>query len=294
MLRSMTGYGRGEFSALGKKVTAEIRSVNHRFLDVSVRMPRMLIQFENNIKKLVAACTFRGKVEVNIQVESELDAELDLSINMVATRQVCGLLEDIKNETAVGGSITLETLLLFKDFIITQNQGNTAIDEYWDTIKSGLETALSSAKQMQETEGLEISKDIEQRLKSISVVIDEIEARFPSCLAQRQEELRQRILKLCENVELDEARIVQETAVMADRSDITEEIIRAKSHIKQFLSWIGSQEDTIGRKLEFLLQEINREVNTIGSKASDSEISMQVVTMKNELEKMREQIQNVM
>jgi len=290
----MTGYGRGEFSALARKITAEVRSVNHRFLDVSVKMPRTFMPLENNIKKTVASLTFRGKVEVNIQVESEQEAEIDLDINTTAAKQICEKLEQIKETTGIEEDVNLDTLMQFKDFIFIQNHTNTDVNEYWGIIKSALESALHSAIHMQEAEGEEISKDIEHRLISISGTIDEIESRFPSCLLQRQEALRQRITSLCENISLDESRIVQETAIMADRSDITEEIIRAKSHIKQFKDWITSGAETVGRKLEFLLQELNREVNTIGSKASDSEISMQVVTIKNELEKIREQIQNVM
>jgi uncharacterized protein (TIGR00255 family) len=147
--------------------------------------------------------------------------------------------------------------------------------------------------QMQDAEGAEISRDILQRLKDIESVMGQIETKVPESLAARQLALKERVQTLCEGVEVDEVRMLQEIALLADRSDITEELVRAKSHVKQFMQWLDTQEP-VGRKLDFLMQEINREVNTVGSKASDSEISVMVVAIKNELEKIREQVQNVM
>jgi uncharacterized protein (TIGR00255 family) len=294
MLKSMTGYGRGESVAGNEKVVAEVRSVNHRFLDVSVKTSKILLPLEQNIKKTVSSYVSRGKVDVFIQFEPIENSEKNICLKKSVTKHVYELLQQLKKDTAVSGDIDLSTLLYFKDIIFEEEQKDLDVSGYWLSIKPPLEQALLSVKNMQNTEGEEISKDINSRLKSISEVIDEIEKIFPESLDSRQTSLKERIKKICEGIEINEDRMLQEIAIIADRSDITEELIRAKSHIKQFIDLLQFPDEPIGRKLEFLLQEINREVNTIGSKACDSEISLKAVVIKNELEKIREQVQNVM
>ncbi len=294
MLKSMTGYGRGESTIGEKKVIAEVRSVNHRFLDISVKILRLLLPLEADIKKLVSSYTLRGKLDVNIHVESLTDGDLNVHINKSMTKHIYSLLQQTTKETGIPGEINLSSLLVFKDILFEEKQENVDMADYWNPIKSSLEQALQSIQQMQEAEGEEISDDIKQRLENIAGVADEINLRASESLAERQQALKERIETLCRDVEVDEARKMQEIAIIADRSDVTEELIRAKSHIKQFMQWLSSAGESVGRKLDFLIQEINREVNTIGSKASDAEISLKAVIIKNELEKIREQVQNIM
>ena len=294
MLRSMTGYGCGEAFIGEKKVVTEVRSFNYRFLDVSVRISRNFFLLEREIKKLVASYTSRGKVDVIIQFESPQNDDLNIQLSTSRAKQIYGLLQQIKKETIIPGDINISTLLSFRDIIFKEEEEEDIDDAgYWKAIKPSLEHALQAMKQMQDTEGEEISKDILQRLEDIEKMAGEIELRAPESLVARKQALKQRVKTLCEDVGVDEGRMLQEIAILADRGDITEELIRTKSHIKQFMQWVDTQEP-VGRKLDFLIQEINREVNTIGAKASDSEISLMVVVIKNELEKIREQVQNVM
>lgn len=294
MLRSMTGYGCGEAFIGEKKVVTEVRSFNYRFLDVSVRISRNFFLLEREIKKLVASYTSRGKVDVIIQFESPQNDGLNIQLSTTKAKQIYGLLQQIKKETIIPGDINISTLLSFKDIIFKEEEEDIDDAGYWKAIKPSLEHALQAMKQMQDTEGEEISKDILQRLEDIEKMAEEIELRVPESLVARKQALKQRVRTLCEDVGVDEGRMLQEIAILADRSDITEELIRAKSHIKQLMQWVDATQEPVGRKLDFLIQEINREVNTIGAKASDSEISLMVVVIKNELEKIREQVQNVM
>jgi len=293
MLQSMTGYGRTETVANEKKVVTEVRSVNHRFLDVSVRISRDFACLENNIKKLVAAYASRGKVDVSVQFESKQNGDLNIRVNTAAATHVYSMLQQIKKDVGVPGEINLSTLICFKDNIFEEKQDDVDDAGHWEALKPCLEQALQALKQMQNTEGQEISRDILQRLKEIENIAAKIETKAPESLETRKQTLKERVKILSEGVEVDEGRMLQEIAILADKSDITEELVRAKSHIKQFMQWLDTQEP-VGRKLDFLMQEINREVNTIGSKVSDSEISIMVVAIKNELEKIREQVQNVM
>jgi uncharacterized protein (TIGR00255 family) len=289
----MTGYGRGESLAEQRNIITEVRSVNHRFLDISVRMPRIFSSMEINVRREVSASTLRGKVDVTIQYEDAQGISSDLHLNIDAAKSIFNMLQEIKKEVSMPDDVTLSTLVAFKDFFFEKKEAPADEDLTWKAIKEALQQALTSMVQMQKAEGEEISKDIKNRLHTISETLEEIEARVPESLELRRSSLVERIQALCQDVEIDPERLAQEIAIMADKSDITEEIVRAKSHIKQFTGLFITNE-SIGRKLEFLLQEMNRETNTMGSKASDSEISVKVIDIKNELEKIREQVQNIM
>ena len=295
MLKSMTGYGHGEASAGEKKAVVEVRSVNHRFLDVSVRLLRTLMPLEKEIKKIVSTCTLRGKVDVYVQLNSAEDTDSNVTANQTAAKHIYDLLQQLKKEADIPGEITMETLLFFKDILFEEKREDVVdLQDSWKAIKSALELALEAQKQLQSVEGVETETDIKQRLKAVTILISEIGELAPESLAARRQTLRERVAALCEDVDVNEDRMLQEIAVMADKCDISEELVRAKSHIKQFLQWINSTDEPVGRKLEFLLQEINREANTISSKSFDSEIALKIVSIKNELEKIREQIQNIM
>ena len=291
MAKSMTGYGRGESLLEGKKISIEIRSTNHRFCDVSLKLPRRFSPLEADIKKLISSRAARGKIDMNMQFENSEEETYNFTINLPLAKALHKLLETLQQELNLSGEINLSTLLLFRDIIAPEKETPDTPND-WDCLKPSIEQALTGLQQMQELEGAEITADMCARIGTIRQWIEHIESIFPQVLADREQALRDRISKWCAGVDLDAGRMAQEIAYIADKSDITEELTRAKSHIKQFDQWLDTPE-TVGRKLDFLLQEINREVNTIGSKASDAQISLHVVQIKNELEKIREQVQNI-
>jgi uncharacterized protein (TIGR00255 family) len=291
MTKSMTGYGRGEALLQGKKIITEIKSFNHRYCDISLKLPKRFSALEAEVKKLVNSRASRGKIDVTVQFENSVEDTCNLTVNLPLAKTLYELLDNLKKELNLSGEIDLATLLAFKDIISPEMETGEMLNDV-AAIKRSCEEALNALQFMQEMEGSEIARDICLRLNTVSRLIDEIEAMFPQSLADRQQAVRDRIKKLSEGIDLDESRIMQEIAFIADRTDITEELTRASSHLKQFSHWLESSEP-VGRKLDFLLQEINREVNTIGSKASDAQISLNVVSIKNELEKIREQVQNI-
>ncbi len=289
----MTGYGQGEACTDDEKITAEVRSCNHRFLDTSVRMPRALSLREADIKKTVASFTARGKVEVMIQVERTGEAGENVVVDKPLARQIHHLLQELKIELSCQGDISLTELLPFKDMLFQQEDRETDSEKTWSAIETALTRALEAMRDMQHTEGRETEADISSRISVIEELVGRIEQQAPGSFEQRKQAFTERIRALCDGIELDESRLVQEIAVMADKSDITEELVRLKSHIKQFRQWTDT-DDPVGRKIDFLMQEMNRESNTIGAKIADSELSLCIVSIKNELEKIREQIQNIM
>lgn len=293
MLRSMTGYGHGEVLVGESRIISEVRSLNHRFLDISARISRNFFSLEKDIKKLVASYVPRGKVDVSIQFEFPRKANSNIMMNTAAAKHLHDLLQQIQKDLSIPGDINLATFLTFKDIIFENTEENFDEKQSWEFIRPCLEQALLAMRQMQENEGEELSRDILQRLKYIENLLGDIEIRAPESLMARKQALQKRVNALCVGVEVDEGRMFQEIAILSDKSDITEELVRAKNHVKQFIQWLDTH-DPIGRKLDFLIQEINREVNTLGAKVSDSEISLKVVDIKNELEKVREQVQNVM
>jgi len=293
MLHSMTGYGSAEAAVGERKVSIEIRAVNHRFLDVSVRMPKTFLPIENDIKKLVGSYATRGKVDVTIQFAGQQNGNTNLQVDVSRAHHIYSLLQKLKDDITVPGEIDLAALLPFKDIFFLEGDEAITPEILWQGLQPCLEQALRTMQVMQQTEGAVIAADMRQRLEIIAGAVGDIELRAPLSLADRQKTLQERVKTLCNGVTVDEQRMLQEIAILSDRSDITEELVRAKSHLQQFGRWLDGPEPA-GKKLDFLIQEINREVNTIGSKASDAEISMKVVVIKNELEKIREQLQNAM
>jgi uncharacterized protein (TIGR00255 family) len=293
MLRSMTGYGRSEVLLDERRLVVEIRSYNHRFLDISTRIARTLYSFESEIRKQVAAAVSRGKLDVSIQFDSGRADNSEIQADPEAASRIFEMLRQVQQRVGMAEHIDLAALLSFKDVIFTSGEQAIEGERFLRTLQSGLGQALKALQEMQEAEGTAIARDISQRMQAIERLADDVGTRAPAVLETRAQALKERIKNLCAEVTIDEARMLQEIAILADRSDITEELVRARSHIHQFVLWIGASE-SIGRKLDFLIQEINREINTIGSKASDSDISLLVVAIKNELEKIREQVQNVM
>lgn len=293
MVRSMTGYGRGEYGNETQRVVVEVRAVNHRYLDVSMRAPRALLPLEQEMKKLVAETVSRGRVDVSVQLEGAAGTQQLLQVDREQAARVCELLTGLRQDLNLAGPVDLQALLVFRDTVFLPASVQADLPALWEAVRPALEGALAELQAMQCTEGREIGRDVLQRIAAIGDSRATVERRAPEALAARQQALRERVQVLCSGAVPDEDRMLQEIALMADKSDITEELVRAGSHLQQ-LTGLLEGSGPVGRKFDFLLQELNREVNTIGSKACDADISLLVVEMKNELEKIREQVQNIM
>ena len=292
MIKSMTGYGRAETIQDGRKWVVEVKSVNHRFLEVFVRLPASLQPLEGEVKKKVGEKLSRGRIEVGVKADSDADqvgALIDLNMPMI--RHYHSLLSRMKEALGLRDEITIGMLTGFKDaFIYPEVEVN--LESSWATLEGVLDGALDELAAMREKEGEVIGRDFNQRMDTIERSLDVIASRVPQVVAECHKKLSDRVKELLGSVELDESRVSQEVAILADRMDITEEIVRFKSHMGQFAEMLKSGE-AVGRKLDFLLQEMNREVNTMGSKSNDAEISRQVVEIKSELSRLREQVQNI-
>lgn len=294
MVMSMTGFGRGESKTEKYSFTVEIKTINHRYLDINIKLPRRISFLEEWIRQIIKKDILRGRVEVFIKMDMHGQSESKLSLDTELAKNYNDILHTIKKELDIEEKISLSTITRFPDIIkTTENEIDS--DEIKNELFSGLNSALKSLKDMRELEGRELVKDINNRLKILSGNIDIIEGLSSTV----EEDYRQRLkLKMEEilksfNVQPDEQRIIQEAAIYADKSSITEEIVRFRSHILQLETITKNSGEAIGRKLDFLIQEMNREANTIGSKSSNIEITSKVVDIKSELEKIREQIQNI-
>jgi len=293
MTKSMTGYGKAEGVVSGKKFTVEMKSVNHRFLEISLRMPPMLFSLEAEIKRRMGEKFSRGKIDVSIRANGDGDAENEtrLALNMPLVRNYYALLNQLKEELYINEEISLATLTGLRDVFMPVEASEEAAD-MGGGISVILAEAIENLSAMREKEGESLMLDLKNRLKTISGFLDGIDVRAPAVVAEYQKRLSERIKELTVGVALDESRLLQEVAIMAEKSDITEEIVRFRSHIEQFSDLLAGG-DAAGRKIDFLLQEMGREVNTIGSKSGDVGIARLVVEIKSELAKLREQAQNI-
>ncbi len=293
MIRSMTGYGRAKAVLQEKSIVVEIKSVNHRNMEIIVRLPGMLSALEVEIKKKISERLFRGRVEVSIQTESGFGKENSeqLEINLPLIRNYYSLLNQIRQEFDFKDEITLSMVTGLKN-AISYSDGELNLEEIWKHLERILSDSIDSLTEMREKEGELLYRDFLARLGIIRDYLGDLETRAPQVVMEYKKKLSERISELTEVLEIDESRLSQEIAIMAEKSDITEEIVRFESHISQFSEMLESDE-AIGRKMDFLLQEMLREINTIGSKSSDIEMSRNVIEIKSELAKLREQIQNV-
>jgi uncharacterized protein (TIGR00255 family) len=286
----MTGYGRGEAKANGVTAIVELRGVNSRFLEVVARLPRSLSLRENDIKEIVRKTVTRGKVNILVTIERENDGEPGLRINASAARSYFRLLAQLKKATKIRETIKLDHLLRFSE-VLEGEEVERADETEWETFQEALRGALEQFAQMRVNEGAELKKDFESRLALLEQTLTEIEAISRDQIPQERTRLRERINVLMNGESVDEGRLELELALLADRLDVTEECVRFHSHNKFFLAAL--EEEAAGRKLNFLVQEMNREANTIGSKSSSVEIAHRVVRLKEELERIREQLQNI-
>ena len=289
--RSMTGFGRGEASADGRTWVAEVRTVNHRFLDQRVVLPRLFGALEEPVKKLVAASLDRGRVDCTFSLQGMTTSQPQLVVNDSVARQYHRCLRQLIGEYGLRPEVGLGDMLTLRD-VITLEEPRPDMEAEWGLIRIALTSALRECDRMREEEGRAMQVDLLDRLGKFEAIVARITDRLPELLALRQAELRQRVGRLLDGVDLDPVRLAQETAILADKSDVTEEVIRLGSHIAQFRAFLASDEP-VGRRLDFLLQEFLREVNTLSSKIATADIAHLGVEMKNEIEKLREQVQNI-
>ncbi len=291
MISSMTGYGRGEAASGGITVAVEIRSVNSRFLEISARLPRSLILRENELKELVRRKVARGKLSMLVTVDRESEGGLPVSVDVAAARAYYRLLLDLRKAVKLRETVRLDHLLHFPE-VMQQHEVQEADEAEWSGLQKALDAALDDLNSMRRKEGSQLEQDLRGRITLLSGWIDQVEGLSREQVPRERVRLRERISQLLENDHVDEDRLELELALLADRLDVTEECVRFRSHNKFFLEAFASG-DPAGRRLNFLIQEMNREANTIGSKSSATEIAHLVVSIKEELEKIREQLQNI-
>lgn len=292
MLKSMTAYAKSEKTQEKLTVQTEIRSYNSRYLDIVLRIPHGYFVLEEKIKTLIAAKVSRGRIEVNLQVRDDSDEAYAFEINIPRARAYYDSLVQLKDKLNINSEISMD-LLVNGGAIIKPVETALDMETYWPAFKDCMEEAITNLIAMRKQEGNFLEADIFSRLDRIEECIDQIQKESSNLLSHYQQRLRERIAALTKGIiEIDPDRIAQEAAFLADRSDISEEIVRAASHIKQFRTIISSPEPA-GRKLNFLVQELNREFNTMGSKTNHSNVSHIIVEVKSDLEKIREQLQNV-
>lgn len=291
-VKSMTAYGRGEYREGETLYFAEIRSVNNRHRDIILRIPKNLQPLEEGLRSTIASRIRRGRIDLSIQIEKGgKETPYDLELNLPLVDSYLKVFDQLVDRSGLDQKIRLESLLQVRDVILVRPQ-EMDLDEIRSGLHEVLGISLDSLDEMRIKEGDAIGADFIKRIDKLSQYIGNVHERLPQLVEEYRKRLDGNLSNILKDISVDEWRLAQEVAIFAERSDITEEIVRIRSHLKQFQDYL-SVDDAVGRRLDFLIQEINREVNTLGAKASDTVISRIVVEMKSELEKLREQAQNV-
>ena len=291
MIKSMTGYGKGETeSALGK-FTVEVRSVNHRYGEISLRMPRGFLALENEIKRMISSTLKRGKIDVYVQWEEATGSSSVPQADMELARGYANLFQSISSELGFSEQLPL-SLIISQKGVLKESSKSIDETECLPQLIETVQAAVEAIDAMRTREGEALSSDLIARRKQVAEWVNQVSTRSPQVVAEYHGKLKIRLEQLLDGAEIDAVRLAQELALMADRCDVTEELVRLNSHFKQFDETLVILEP-VGRKLDFLMQEMNREVNTIGSKSNDAEVTSLVIRIKAEMEKMREQVQNI-
>lgn len=292
MAISMTGFGRGEYKDDNYYFLVECKTINHKYADINIRLPRKISFLEDKARILIKDYVKRGRVDIYIKLDLIGSEDVNLKFDEVLASEYVSLLKQIRDKFDLVDDISVMNVAKFPDIIKSEEKEEDE-DVLWSMLKKALEEALINLKQMRSEEGQKLAEDIIMRSNLLKNYIEEIEKYSYNVVIDYKEKLNNRISEILENPSIiDENRLAQEVAIYADKSSITEEIVRFKSHIEQLKNTVTKNE-SIGRKIDFLIQEMNRETNTIGSKSSDLNITNLVVEIKSELEKIREQIQNV-
>lgn len=288
----MTGFGRGTAQVGQTTATVEMRSVNSRYCEVSVRLPRTLAEHEGDVQNTVRQALERGRINVQVQVEQAAEDRLPIQVDREAARAYAALLNELRQAAGIEEPVRIEHLLNYSDIFTTDDAPEDRKAEMWCAAQAALQEAIESIRSMRQQEGRALQSDLEARIDAIERLLLSVEERAPQRVVEARERLSRRLEELLADDRLDRDRLEFEIAVLADRLDVTEECVRLRSHLQLFRDALHS-EAAEGRKLNFITQEINREVNTIGAKANDAAIARLAVEMKDELEKIREQVQNV-
>jgi len=291
MIKSMTGYGCAKGSSCGINVTIELRSVNNRFLDCSVRIPRVYTSMEDSLKSLVGKHISRGKVDVFVTLDSSENENMTVNVNTALAEAYLKAIESMAHSYNLSCDLSAISLARMQDVLtVTKEEANT--DSLSSDLCTILDTALVGFDSMRSTEGLRLYQDISLRLDAIENLTNQAEERSPVTVAAYRDRLYSRMQEILQDKNIDENRILLEAAIFADKVAVNEEIVRLRSHVSQLRQMLDSDEP-VGRKIDFLVQEMNREANTLGSKGNDYNMARIVIDLKAEIEKIREQIQNV-
>ncbi len=292
-MNSMTGHGRGECVRDGYRIAVELSSVNRKQLELAINLPRELDPLEGKVREALNRRLSRGRLSARVSLETADDSKAALvQLNAALARAYADEFRRLAEELDLAGDVTLDTLLRAPG-VVQANGATLDADAFWPALDKALKAALKDLIDMRQTEGKHLAADLTKRIKSIAKAISRIEKQAPKVVERYRRNLADRVAEMCgETIAVEEDRLAREVAYFADRCDISEEITRLKSHFEQFDGFVRSTKP-VGRTLDFLSQEMNREINTIGSKANDATISREVVTVKAELEKFREQVQNV-
>ena len=292
MISSMTGFGRGQAQSANTIVTIELRSVNSRYCEVSARLPRQLNEYESKLQNLVKQALTRGRINIQLQLESSAEEGLTVELNQGAIRGYVALLETLRKTSGIDEPITISHLLSFPNVVASIEESTETSEDLWNAVEQALIQAIENLKTMRQQEGAALRDDLLQRLDAIEHGLDEVEQRAPERVTESRARLMDRLQEIFDDDRIDRDRLELEITLLADRLDVTEECVRLRSHLLLFREAL-QDDQPVGRKLNFITQEINREINTIGSKANDTRMGHIVVDMKEELEKIREQIQNI-
>ena len=291
MIKSMTGFGRCEVLKDSRKFTVELKSVNHRYLDVNIRMPKKLNFFETSIRTLLKSYADRGKVDIFITYEDLSQSQVSVKYNAALAAEYLKYLNQMAEEFSLDNDVRVSTLSRYPE-VFTMEECSEDEDELWNGLKEALEGAFSQFVEMRTKEGERLKEDILLKLDLLSEQIRFIEERSPQIIAEYRTKLEEKMRELLEDTQIDDNRIAAEVILFADKICTDEEVVRLKSHIQHMRATLEEKEG-IGRKLDFIAQEMNREANTILSKANDIEVSNHAISLKTEIEKIREQVQNV-
>lgn len=291
MINSMTGFGYGTYTENGMVATAEIRSVNNRYNEINIKIPKILANRENEIKDIIRERISRGKINLTISFNKELESNIPIKINTNALKSYVKLLNEVRKAAKIKEQIKLSHILNFSD--IYEFEENTESDVFaWNLASKALDIAIAELQKMRSNEGNFLMQDLLSRISKMEESIQEIERISKERIPIERQKITEKVQQLLNNIPVDENRLELEIILLIDKLDVTEECIRFKSHINFFRESLNDTAES-GKKLNFLVQEMNREINTIGSKANSAEISHIVVYVKEELEKIREQLQNI-
>ncbi len=291
MIRSMTGYGRQQLVVEQHDITVEIKSVNHRYYEFSARVPRAYGFLEEKLKTFVKGSISRGKIEVNVLINNLNGKEVNINIDKLMALGYVNALREANKELGLEDDLTLSKIIKFSDIFNVQKIADDE-EKIWNDVQSVAKQALDKFIEMRQNEGVSLKNDLLEKIANIEIILGKVEEAAPATAVRYREKLFAKLQEILEDKNIDEQRVITEAAIFAEKIAIDEETVRLRSHIKQFRELLENDEP-LGRKLDFLVQEINREINTMGSKAQDIEITKCVVDMKSEVEKIREQIQNI-